>query len=117
MQHQSAGATLPNDAILAALNKEHEAAWTAAWQICDKYSAADDSADDDPEYNALLVAAETICDSIIAFPARSLDGLKAKVAILRREYAPDTGADLLRQIGRGPKDAVASVLHDLLALV
>lgn len=105
-------------AAIIALSREHAAIHGRLNEILGALGDGE-SADDDPEYQGLLVAAEALCKSaVVAFPAAEWDAIKAKAATLLREYHDiSTGAQLLAETRRGPGDLVAAILDDLFRIV
>ena len=110
----AARTTLTDDAILAKLESLHAEAWREAAKALEE--SANEIGGDVEKSNPLFCAAESICASLIAFPARSWPSFKAKARILRREYPEMSASEILHETERGARDVVASILDDLLAL-
>lgn len=107
-----AAAADSSDTILVDLEKQHAAAWKFAYR---RIKLEDGRADSD-EYHSALAAADAICKSTIAFPAKRNAGLMAKARIILREYPEMSASEILHETERGRGDIIAALLEDLLAL-
>jgi hypothetical protein len=97
---------LPFDAILTALECEHDAAW-------DRLETRGLGA---VEFGAAELNAAAMIQAIAAIPAQTLAGIKAKAKALSRHTGPTPDGPLLMTTSENEASLAASILRDVIAL-
>lgn len=106
-----------NDEILIELDRRHAKLMRQGDAIAASVGTESNRSD------RCYFAAEAIFNTLTAFPAQSLAGLKAKVAIMRREWRGADAEEILGSTHNGPgtsrgkNDVIASILDDMRRLL